>query len=204
MHDRPQRRQELPDGGHLFAAIDELLAVAVAGDRQQNGRLELAQPADHAPRTELGRARCPDGAEARRREEGDERLGDVREIGDDAVAGSDAESLQARARSRDLLTQVAERQLDRPPRLRSGDDRHGVGVLVAAEHVLREVEPRAREPLGPRHLPRPEHPLVRRVRANLEVVPERAPEAFEVADRPAVKLVVAGEVEPALVLQPLR
>ena len=203
MHDRTAAKAALPDGRHLLAAVDELVAVAVAGDREQDSRLELAEPADHASRTELGRARRPDGAEARGREEGDERLGDVREIGHDAVAGADAESLQPRPRSRDLLAQVAERELERAARLRSGDDRDGVGVFVAAEHVLREVEPRAREPLGPRHVPRPEHALVRRVRANLEEVPERAPETFEVADRPAVKLLVAGKVQPALVLEPI-
>ena len=202
VHDRPQRGQKLPDGGDLLAAVDELVAVAVAGDRQQDGRLELAEPADDAPRTELRRARRPDGAEARGREEGDERLGDVREIGDDAIAGADAKPLQTRASSRDLLAQVAERQLDRPPGLGPGDDRHGVGVFVATEHVLREVEPRAREPLRARHLPRPEHPLVRRMRANLEEVPERAPEALEIADRPLMERVIVGEVEPPLVLQP--
>ena len=48
-----------------------------------------------------------------------------------------------------------------------------------------------------------EHPLVRRVRPHLEEVPQRAPEALEVGDRPAVGGVVVGECESALRLQPV-
>src|SRR5262245_1291242 len=77
-----------------------------------------------------------------------------------------------------------------------------VPVLVAADQVLREVEPRAREPLGARHRPRAEHALVGRVGADLEVRPDRRPETLEVGDRPAPERVVVGEVEPALVEQP--
>ena len=176
-----QARQPLAHRGHLLAAVDELVAPAVAGDGEQHLRLELAE----AVRRRCGR-RTPAGtsprrAEARGREEGDERLGDVRQVGDDAVAGADAEPLQAGAGARDLLAQLAEGELAWPARLRARDDRDRAGVLVAAEHVLGVVEPRAGEPLGARHLARAEHPLVRRVRADLEEVPERRPEALEVA-----------------------
>ena len=204
MDDGLQARQPLADGGDLLAAVDEPLAPAVAGDGEQHLRLELAEPVDHAAHAELGRARRPDRAEARRGEEGDERLRDVRQVRDDAVAGADAEPLQPGAGARDLLAQVAERELARPARLRVRDDRDRARVLVAAEHVLGVVQPRAREPLRARHLPRPEHALVRRVRADLEVVPDRRPEALEVRDRPAPQGVVVGEVEPALAAQPRR
>ena len=89
--DGPERRQPRSHLRHLLAAVDELVAVAVAGDGEQHRRLELAEPVEHAPRAELRRARRPDGAEARRGEEGDERLRDVREVRDDAVAALHAE-----------------------------------------------------------------------------------------------------------------
>ena len=181
-----------------LAPVDVLVAVAVAADREQHLRLELAEPVEDAADAELRRARRPDRAEARGREERDERLGDVREVGDDAVAGADAEPLQAGARARDLVAELAERQLDGLARLRVRDDRDGVDVLVAAEHVLGVVQPRAGEPLGAGHLARAEHALVRGVRADLEELPDRRPEALEVGDRPAPQLVVAREVEAAL------
>ena len=189
--------------GHLLAAVDELVAPAVAGDREQHLRLELPEPVEHAAHAELRRARRPDRAEARGREEGDERLRDVRQVRDDPVAGPDAEPLQARARARDLLAELAERELRRLARLRVRDDGDRVHVLVAAEHVLGVVQPRAGEPLRAGHLARAEHALVRRVRADLEVVPDRRPEALEVGDRPAPERVVVREVEAALAAQPL-
>src|SRR6185503_2242137 len=89
-----ERRQPRPDGGDLPAAVDLLVAEAVAGDREEDLRLELAEPVEDAPRTELGGARRPDSAEAGGGEERDERLGDVRQICDDAVSPADAEPLE--------------------------------------------------------------------------------------------------------------
>ena len=106
-----------------LAAVDRAVAVAVAADRQQHRRLELREAVDDAARAELGRAARPDRAEARGRRERDERLGDVRQVGDDAVARADAEPHEAGPRARDLLAQVGERQLDRVARLRVRDDR---------------------------------------------------------------------------------
>ena len=113
--------------------------------------------------------RSPPGSS---REEGDERLRDVREVGDHAVAGPDSHPLQTGSCARDLLAQLAERELAGLARLRVGDDRDGIEILVAADHVLCVVESRAREPLGAGHPIRPEHALVGCVRADLEEVPE--------------------------------
>src|SRR5581483_5710714 len=97
-----------------------------------------------------------------------------------------------------LLPQVAEGELDRAAGLRVGDDGDRARVLVAAEHVLRVVQPRAGEPLRAGHRPRSEHALVPRVCTDPEVVPERGPEALDVGDRPAQEVVVVAEpaVEP--------
>ncbi len=98
--------------GDLGPPVDRLLAVAVAGDRQQQLRLELAEAIDHAARPELGRAGGPDRAEAGRGEEGDQRLGDVRQVGDDPVARADPEALQPRPGPRHLLAQLAEGEVE--------------------------------------------------------------------------------------------
>ena len=201
--DRLERGQPLTDRGHVLGPVDDLLSVDVPADCEQHLRVELTQPVDDAADAELGRARRPDRAEARRRQERDRRLRDVREVGDDTVAGADSEPLQAGARPCHLLAELAERELARLSGLGVGDDRDGVEILVAAEHVLGEVQRRAREPLRARHLARAEHPLVRGVRADAEVVPDRGPEALDVGHRPAPELVVAREVEPALETQPL-
>jgi hypothetical protein len=201
--DRLEAREPCADLGDLLAAVDQLLAVAVTGDGEEHFRLELPEPVEDAADAELGRTRRPDRAEARGREERDERLRDVRQVRDDPVTGTDAETLEAHAGASDLLPKIAERQLHRLARLRVRDDRDGVDVLVTAEHVLRVVQPCTREPLRAGHLARAEHPLVRGVRADLVEVPDRGPEGLEVGDRPAPELLVAGEVESALAAQPL-
>ena len=191
-----QRRQPRAYRGHLLATVDVPVPPAIAGDRHQDGRLELAQPVEDAARPELGGAGRPDRAEARRGQEGDERLGDVRHIGDDTVAGPDAEPLEPHPRPPDLLTQLTVGQLERATGLRAREQRDRVEVLVTPHGVRRVIEPRSREPLGAGHGVGGEHPLVRRRRPDLEEVPERAPEAFEVRDRPAMEVVVVGEREP--------
>jgi len=118
------------------------------------------------------------------------------------VARPHAQPEQPRTRPSDLLAQLAEGQLARLARLRHGDEGDIVGILRAPEHVLGVVEARAREPHRPREVARREHALVRLVCLNREKVPERAPEGLELVDRPAPELVVAGEVERPLALQP--
>ena len=192
-----QARQARPDLGHVVAAIHELLAVAVARDCEEHLRLELPEPMQDAPSTELRRARRPDRPETGSREEGDERLRDVRQVGDDPVARPDAEALESGSRACHLRPQVAEGELHGLAGLRVGDDRHLLDVLVSAEHVLGVVQPSSREPLGAGHLARAEHPLVGCMRANVVEVPDRRPERLEIGDRPAPGLLVAGEVEAA-------
>ena len=157
------------------AAVDELVAVPVARDGEQHRRLELAEAVEHAPRTELRRARRPDRAEARRRRGrrraspghsgGTRRRG--RRAARRAPAGRRAPAPPARAGRRTSARSARASASARRPRR--------AGVLVAADHVLGAVEPRTREPLGAGHLARAEHALVRRVRADLEEVPDRRP-----------------------------
>ena len=96
-----------------------LAAVAVAVDGEQHLRLDLREAVDHAARAEVRRAattrsrRCD--AQARKR---DDRLGDVRQVGGDAVARADAERAQAgRDRGRPGARSSPQRQLAERPQL---------------------------------------------------------------------------------------
>src|SRR5690242_7626695 len=68
--------------------------------------------------------------------------------------------------------------------------------------MLGIVELGALEPSRPRHRPRTQHTLIRSRSPNREVVPDRAPEAFEVRCRPGPQLVVAGERSAPFAFQP--
>ena len=195
-------RQPLADRRHLLAAVDELVAEAVAGHGQEHLRLELPQAVEDAAHAELGRAGGPDRAQAGGGEEGDDRLRDVREVRDDAVAGPDAEALEPCPRPGDLVAELAEGQVERLARLRAGEDRDGVQVLVAPHHVRRVVEAGAWEPLRAGHVPGAEHALVGSVRPDPVELPDRRPEALEVGHRPLPELLVLAEVEPSLGPQP--
>ena len=182
VHDVAERRQGGADRRHLFAAVDRAVAEAVPADRQQHRRLELHEAVDHAAHAELGRAARPDRSEARRCCERDQRLGDVRQVGDDAVARADAEPHEPGPCTRHLLAEVGKRELGRLARLRVRDDRDLVRVLLVAEQVLCEVQPRTREPGRAGHRVGGEDGAVRGVGLDLEELPDRRPETGKVVD----------------------
>ena len=108
VHDVAEGGQGGADRRHLLAAVDRAVAEAVPADGQQHRGLELREAVDDAADAELGRAARPDRAETRRRRERDQRLGDVRQVGDDAVARADAQPQEAGSRARHLLAEVAQ------------------------------------------------------------------------------------------------
>ena len=154
VHDVAQGGEGGADRRQLLAAVDRAVAEAVPADRQQHRRVELRESVDDAAGAELRRAAHPDRPEARRRRERDQRLGDVRHVGGDPVAGADAEPHEAGARARHLLAELRKRELDRVAGLGARDDRDPLRVVVRADQVLREVQPRAREPGRTGHLRR--------------------------------------------------
>lgn len=199
------RRQAAEDLGHLLAAVDLLAAVAVAAGHQQHDRLDLLEAVDHAARAELQRAGGPYRPEAGRGEEGDQRLGTVREVAGDPVAASYTEVDQQPARAGDLLAQRAPGQVEVRAGLRAGEHR---GRVVRGpgtpQRVLGVVEQRAAEPLGPRHHPLHEHRRALAVVGDLEELPDRGPEALQVVDRPAPQVLVVAQVEVAVRAQPVQ
>jgi hypothetical protein len=191
------------DGGELVAPVDRPVAVAVATDGEQHLGLDLREAPDYAPRAELRRARGPHRAEARGSRERHERLVRVGQVPHDAVAATDAEALEARPGARDLVGQLREGQIHGRAGLRALDHRDTVGVLRQAEHVLGVVEARAGEPARAGHGVVGQDTIGPGRRADAIEVPDRAPEALEIVDRPAPQRVVVVEAPPALVAQPV-
>ena len=133
-----------PAGRRRLAAVEVLAAVAVAVDGEQHLGLDLREAVD----TLAGRSRAssgPDRAEAGGGEERDHRLGDVRQVGHDAVAALDAERAQAggdarrpgrAARPRSARrARASRRRAGSPSRRRpAGEDVLGVVELAPANH----------------------------------------------------------------------
>ena len=109
-HRRLQAGEAVADRLHLGAAVDVAAAVSIAIDDEQHLRIDLAETVEHRLHAELGRAACPHRAEARGGQEGNDRLGDVRQVGGDAIAGADTEALQSCPRPADLVSQLVPRQ----------------------------------------------------------------------------------------------
>ena len=182
----PQGRQRGPDLGDRRGPVDVPVAVAVAVDREQDGGLDLGEPVDDGPRAELGRARRPDGAEGRGREQADHGLRDVGQERGHAVAAPDAESLQARPAACDGVAELVGGEVDRVAGLRPADH-DDVGRVPARhrEHVVRVVERRTREPARARHPGLRQRGSRRRRGPHAEMVPDRLPEGARLVDRPA-------------------
>ncbi len=84
-------RQPRPDLRHGAEPVVVPAAVAVAVDGEQHLRLELGEAVDDGPDPEVRGARRPDRADARAGEKRGDGLLDVREVGDDPIAGADPE-----------------------------------------------------------------------------------------------------------------
>ena len=197
-----QAGQQRDDLLHLGAAVVVPAAVAVAVHAEQHLRRQLPEPvADPAP-AEVGGATGPDGADAGRGEHGDHRLRDVRHAGGHPVAGADAHGAQPGGEHADAVREVRPGQARESRGLRLVVQRVLVGPL-AAQHVLRVVQPGPGEPVGTGHGPAAENRRRRGRGLDAAVIPDRLPEAVEVGHRPAPQRVIAVEVKPALAGEPL-
>ena len=105
-----------------LGAIVVPAAVAVAVHRQQHARLDLSEAVDHAARAELRRRARPDRADRGDGQQRDERLGDVRHVGDDAIAAPHAQRAQTGGHLRDLHGELRPRQRVQLAQLRGVQD----------------------------------------------------------------------------------
>src|SRR5208283_5831518 len=115
-----QRRQLFDNVPHFGFALEIPACEAIAVDREQDFRLDLAKALDHGVHAEFRRRRGPDGADGERRHHGDRRLGNIGHIGSDAVARRDAQSAQLRRQNAHLTTELAPAHRRQRTRLRTG------------------------------------------------------------------------------------
>ena len=81
-----ERRQARANIGEHGRPVKRFAAIAIAVGRDQYLGFDLAEAVEHCDRAHVGRAHRPHCADARTSEEGNDRLGHVRQDRDDAVA----------------------------------------------------------------------------------------------------------------------
>src|SRR5581483_7994320 len=159
---------------------------------------------DHAADAELRSARRPDGTEGSGGQEGDQRLGDVGEVGGDPVAPPDPEADEAGPGPAHLLDELGGAEVDRRAGL--GPSQHGrtpqLGPGRAPQDVLGVVQGGAVEPAGAGHGPAGEDPVEAGRGPDVEEVPDRQPEGFEVVDRPLPEITVGRTAHPPGLVEP--
>ncbi len=192
--------------GHHTEAVEIAPAVghAVAGD--QHHRVDLAEAVEHGVGAHVGRADAPDRADAHRGQKGHHGLGNVGQVGGDAVAGPHAGFLQVQRQRGHLTPQLGPRQLVLLPLLVAADDggkARRVRRPHVPEHLLRVVGLRAGKPFGARHHVLLQHRGVRGGGLQVKVVPDALPEGVQLGDRPAPQVVIVLEGQPARVAQPV-
>jgi hypothetical protein len=199
-HQPLEAREPGDDLPHDVRAVVVAARVPIAVDGEEHLRFDLAEPVDDGAGPEVGRARGPDRAEARRGEERDHRLGTVGEERRHPVSDPDAEMPQARGRRADALRELGPSEVERRPVLAPREDRRALVRL--GERVLGVVQACSLEPSGTRHAAVGEDGVERRVGAHAGELPQRGPEPLQVRDRPAPQVLVGVEREAALAFEP--
>ena len=182
-------RREPPDRVVPPAAVE----VAV-GAEQHLGR-DLSEAVHHPLHPEVRGGGGPDRADARRRQHGDDCFRHVGQVAGDAIALRDPGRPERLREHRHRVMQLAKAQRAPDPVLAAEED--GGCIVAAAQEVLREVEPRIREPLRTRHpVPIDEDRPVAPLADHLPVLPDHRPERGTVFNRPAVQGRVVAGVHP--------
>ena len=94
------------DRSITLATVERLAAVRVAVDGDENGSARSARSGRSDSASRSPASTRPDRTEARAGEQGDDRLGDVRDDGRDAIATADAEAAQPGRDGRDRVDQL--------------------------------------------------------------------------------------------------
>ena len=203
-HDVLQRRQVVGDAADFGVAGKVLAAEAVAVSREQELRLDLRETLDHRLDPEFRRGRRPYRTDGDGRDHGDGRLGQVRHIGDNAVAGLEAELSQLRGENPHLAGKLNPAHRLQRPRLGQMVKRHirCAGLRFVAQKMLGIIDVRALEPPRARHDAAIQHLLVRRRRLHLEIIPDRCPERFNIGHRPFPQGLIVSEIQMPRLFQP--
>lgn len=204
--DMLDRGQRTPQLGHDIAPVvpPACIGDGVAGDQQFG--FDLLEAVDHGGRGHVGRADTPDRTDAGACEKRDDGLGNIGQIGRDAVAGLDALVLQVQRERGRLAPQFRPTRLRQPAVFTGADDRGQAGGISRRdmpEHLPGIVDLRARKPDRARHPALGEHGRKRRRRLQIVIVPDAAPEAVEIAHRPSPHVLVISKSEAALLGEPV-
>ena len=198
--DTGQFREQLMD---QRAAVVRLAAEMVAVDCDQHLRRDLAETVEYRDPPHVGRAGRPDGAQAGDRKEGHGGFRDVRQIGHHAVAAPDAHAAQAGGQRANLALQFGPAQLAIVAGLVARHDSRAI-LRGMAEDLVDVVHCHAGKPLRAGHPRIGQDSRARHRRRDREVVPDGAPETFEIIHRPAPEGIVVGEPQSARGRQPFR
>ena len=145
-----QCRQGSDDLLHRCTAVEGLAAVLVAIHGEQHLGFDLLEAVNDAGAAKVGRTTGPRGAEAGGGQEGDESLGDVGHVGDDAVTPPHAHLTEGASDGGHLLAQRCPGDFGQRLSLRLEEDGRAVGGGVA-EHMLGVAHLRADEPASVGH-----------------------------------------------------
>jgi hypothetical protein len=173
------------------------IEVPVSGN--QNPRLNLPEAIEHALNAEIGRAGRPHGADRGAPERRDHRLRKVGNEPRDAIASLDARPSQGFRKTSGVSSKFA--RADGPMHLVLAIENQRRAIVVAAQQVLGEVEPGAREE------PRAGHAIealgdVRAFRAaNACEIPDRGPERIRPFERELIERGVVAQADPPPVLE---
>ena len=191
-HDHPLHRWQL--GNDLRNLVDDrqcLAVVPVAVDGHQHARLDLAEPVEHAAHAEIGRAGRPDGAERRRAQHRDDRLGQVRNEGGDAVARCQAGGLQRRRHPRHQRAELCVADARAIAVLAAKDERlRRIVAATRGEQVLGEIEAGVGKPARARHLVPIDERTFAALADDAGEIPEGPPERLALVVRPAPQCVI--------------
>jgi hypothetical protein len=202
-HEALDARQLLTDLTDARQRVEEATAVAVAIRDEQHLRPDLAEAVQDALYPEVGRARRPDRAQARRRQHRDHGLGEVRQVAHHAVAGHDPPFPQCRGEVRHLIVELRVAEAARFAVF--APEEQCRRVVAAPQQVLGEVEARVREPFGAGHA-QGANALwpAGTVAHHLGEIPHRVPEGSGLLHRPAVERPVVGQDDAVLRLHAAR
>ena len=179
---------------------DSVVAVAVRADEDLGP--DLSEAIEHPLHPEVGRARGPDGSEAGRGEHRDDRLGEVRQVARNPVAGADPGRPEPLRGARDMVVELApgDAPVVDPVGARGGDlapKDDGGPVVAAPEEVLGEVEAGFREPARARHPVRVlEDRAAFRGGDDPAMLPDAVPECGGLRYRPRVEGRVVRRLDP--------
>ena len=188
----------------LFAAVNRLVAVAVAIDHQQQLGLDLTETVHHAGRTHVGRAAGPNRADAGAGQQRHRRFRHIGQVGGHAVARPHTHASHGRCHRTHLGPQFVPAQDPVGGRLRAGNDGRSLAIVqVPAQRLFGVIQARARKPAPGWHLAVVQHRLHRVPGRQVEVAPDRGPEVFEVLDRPAPEFGIGVDLQALIGVQPV-